>query len=98
MNCRTLEYALAVHETGSFRDAAARCQATKATVSLQVRRLETWLGIELFERGPRHSRTTPEGERAMACIARAVHCMRDLQRCAQHKSLPAQEPPAAEFV
>lgn len=94
MNCRTLEYALAVHETGSFRDAALRCKATKATVSLQVRRLETWLGIELFERGPRLSRTTPEGERAMACIARAVHCMQDLQRCAGRSPRTAPDSPA----
>lgn len=91
MNCRTLEYALAVHETGSFRDAALRCKVTKATVSLQIRRLEACLGIVLFERGARRSRATADGEQVMPCIARAVECMQQLHICAARSSIEAAQ-------
>jgi len=80
MNWRTLEYALAVHETRSFRAAAQRCHASTPTVSLQVRKLEGYLRTPLFERDTHGVRTTPQGERIMLDIRRAVQAVRAMRR------------------
>lgn len=83
MDWRTLEYALAVHETRSFRAAAQRCHATTPTVSVQVRKLEAYLRTSLFERGARGVRTTPRGERIMLDIRRAVEAVHAMRRDAR---------------
>lgn len=80
MNWRTLEYALAVHETGSFRAAAQRCHASTPTVSLQIRKLEGYLRLPLFERDSHGARTTARGERIMLDIRRAVLALRAMRR------------------
>tara|TARA_R110000787_G_scaffold286351_1_gene404319 strand:+ start:688 stop:954 length:267 start_codon:yes stop_codon:yes gene_type:complete len=49
MNCRTLEYIVAVKETGSIRQAARQCNATVGTISGQITRLENYLGIRIFK-------------------------------------------------
>lgn len=83
MDWRILEYALAVHETRSFRVAAQRCHASIPTVSQQVRKLEGYLGTSLFERDTHGVRTTPQGERIMLDIRRAVHAVRAMRRDAR---------------
>ncbi|MBW4654630.1 MAG: LysR family transcriptional regulator [Kaiparowitsia implicata GSE-PSE-MK54-09C] len=50
MRLEQLQAFLAVAETGSFQQAARRCQVTQSTVSRQVQALETGLGIPLFHR------------------------------------------------
>ncbi len=48
MNCRTLEYIVAVKETGSVLGAAKACNVTVGTISGQITRLETYLGVKIF--------------------------------------------------
>jgi DNA-binding transcriptional LysR family regulator len=62
MNLKQLEYALAVADTGSFTRAAERCHVVQSALSHQVARLETQLGVSLFERTSRRVRLTPAGE------------------------------------
>jgi len=49
MNCRTLEYIVAVKETGSIRQAARQCNVTVSTISGQITRLENYLGVKIFK-------------------------------------------------
>jgi DNA-binding transcriptional LysR family regulator len=49
MNCRTLEYIVAVKETGSIRQAARECNVAVGTISGQITRLENYLGVKIFK-------------------------------------------------
>ena len=62
MRIEQLQAFLAVAETGSFQQAAQRCQVTQSTISRQVQALETELGLSLFHRS-NHSKLTIAGER-----------------------------------
>ncbi|MGY2377970.1 LysR substrate-binding domain-containing protein [Pseudomonas sp. SDO524_S393] len=53
----------------SFKAAAEELSVTPTAVSHQIRSLETWLGVALFERLPRQVRLTEGGER----LFRSVH-------------------------
>ncbi|MEM1099104.1 MAG: LysR substrate-binding domain-containing protein [Planctomycetota bacterium] len=65
MNTRDLEYVLAVATTGQFGKAARRCGVSQPTLSTQVARLESELGVRLFERGPKGVTPTPTGRRVL---------------------------------
>lgn len=52
---------LAVVETGSFVDAAARIFVTQSTVSMRIKALEVELGKTLFERSKAGAQLTPAG-------------------------------------
>lgn len=59
---RQLQYAAAVAETLSFREAAARCRVSQPSLSAQLAQLEEALGARLFERGRRGVLITSAGE------------------------------------
>ncbi|MDE2410298.1 MAG: LysR family transcriptional regulator [Sphingomonadales bacterium] len=61
-----------IAETGSFTLAGERLGRTQSTISLQVKRLETMLGREVFARTPRSLRLTPEGERLLGPARRLL--------------------------
>ncbi|MGA2549347.1 MAG: LysR substrate-binding domain-containing protein [Burkholderiaceae bacterium] len=54
----------------SFRLAAAELFVTPGAVSQQIRLLEDHLGVQLFERLPRHVRLTPAGQDFFAAVTR----------------------------
>jgi DNA-binding transcriptional LysR family regulator len=67
----------------SFKLAADELAVTPAAVSHQVRTLEEWLGVALFDRLPRGVRLTPKGETlfhalhaALADLAQVTHSLR----------------------
>jgi len=62
MNLRDLEYVCAVAEHRHFGRAADACCVSQPTLSGQIRKLEEWLGLALFERSNRKVRLTPAGE------------------------------------
>jgi len=61
-----------VVDTGSVTAAAGLLNRTQSAISLQIKRLEELLGLELFERGHRKLTLTPQGERLVGPALRLV--------------------------
>jgi LysR family hydrogen peroxide-inducible transcriptional activator len=72
---RQLQYFAAVAETGSFRQAAARCFVAQPSLSAQLAALEQALGVRLLERGAGRAKPTKAGRvllpRAQALLVAA---------------------------
>jgi len=61
MSIRELRYLIALADCLNFTRAAERCSVTQSTLSIQLRKLEDYLGVTLFERDSAHVAITPEG-------------------------------------
>ncbi|MEM7626528.1 MAG: LysR substrate-binding domain-containing protein [Planctomycetota bacterium] len=79
MNVRDLEYALALRAAGQFGKAAQRCGVSQPTLSTQIAKLESSLGVRLFERGPRGVTATPVGERVLTKARGVLEAMEQLR-------------------
>lgn len=62
LNLDALRSFVAIHETGSFRLAAARVNLSSSAVSLQIAKLEEVLGYRLLERNARRVALTEHGD------------------------------------
>src|SRR4051794_8846083 len=62
MEMRQLRAFAAIAETGSFTVSAQRLHVTQAAISMQLKQLETELGVQLFVRAPRRVLMTHAGE------------------------------------
>ena len=72
MNLRDLRYLLAVAEQEHFGRAAKVCGVSQPTLSVQVRKLEELLGIDLFERTSKAVKPTAACERLIGHARAAV--------------------------
>lgn len=75
---RQLEYVVAIHEQGSFTDAARSLGVTQPALSNQVRRLEDSLRVALFERGPSGVVATSAGVEVVELSRRVLGTMDDV--------------------
>lgn len=82
-NLDTLRVLLATAETGSLTGAGKRCRLTTAAVSAAIKRLETFLGVRLFERTTRSIRPTAEGEVMIDHARRALELVSQGQALAR---------------
>jgi len=62
MNLRDLKYLIAVAEKRHFGRAAEACFVSQPTLSGQVKKLEEYLGVTIFERTNKSVLPTPAGE------------------------------------
>jgi LysR family transcriptional regulator, hydrogen peroxide-inducible genes activator len=76
VNLRSLEYLVALAEHHHFRKAAEACFVSQPTLSTQIRKLESELGVELVERNPSGVLLTPAGA---AIVSRARGIMREAE-------------------
>ncbi len=62
MNIRSLQYFVALADLRNFSRAAEACHVSQPTLSIQIRKLEEELGVQLIERSPRKIMLTEVGE------------------------------------
>ena len=62
MNIRDLKYLTAVAEFGHFGKAAKACFVSQPTLSMQLKKLEEYLGVRLFERNNKQVLITDIGK------------------------------------
>jgi LysR family hydrogen peroxide-inducible transcriptional activator len=72
LSLRDLEYIAAVAEQLHFGRAALACGVSQPTLSGQLRKLEEFLGVEIFERSPRGVLVTRRGEEIIAQTKRII--------------------------
>jgi LysR family hydrogen peroxide-inducible transcriptional activator len=83
MNLRDLEYLVAVAEHEHFGRAAESCHVSQPTLSAQIKKLETELGVQLIERSARHVLLTDVGRQVVArakTIQRESESIREIAR------------------
>ncbi|MDX1919933.1 MAG: LysR substrate-binding domain-containing protein, partial [Candidatus Caenarcaniphilales bacterium] len=61
MNIRDLEYFVTLIETKHFAKAAKKCFVSQPTLSIQIKKLETELGVDLIERSNKSFHLTSTG-------------------------------------
>ncbi|ASB48573.1 hydrogen peroxide-inducible genes activator [Alkalitalea saponilacus] len=75
MNIQQLEYIVALDEHRHFVTAAEHCHVTQPTLTMQLKKLEEELGIQLFDRTKKPLKPTPGGE---VFIAKARRILMDI--------------------
>ncbi|MCD0502500.1 LysR family transcriptional regulator [Bordetella petrii] len=72
VNLKLLSAFMAVAEHGSFRKAAEQTFVSLPAISMQIKQLETQLGVALFQRTTRHVELTREGEDLLITARKAM--------------------------
>jgi LysR family hydrogen peroxide-inducible transcriptional activator len=72
MNLRDLRYFVALAEIGHFGRAAERCFVSQPTLSAQIKKLESYLGVQLIERQPRRVVLTDIGTKILPLARRML--------------------------
>ncbi len=88
MNLRDLQYLVAVAELQHFGKAAEACHTSQPTLSIQIKKLEEYLGVQLLERSNKHVMLTTVGE---AVVARARAILHEAEQIKQI-ALSAKDP------
>ena len=86
MNLRDLQYLVAVADLQHFGKAAQACHVSQPTLSMQLKKLEETLGVQLFERTNKHVMITKIGEMLTEHARRILQVaqeMRDIAKTAQ---------------
>jgi len=92
MNFKDLQYALALERRRSFSRAAEECGVAQPTLSAQIRKLESELGVELFERDGRTIRVTPAGELILEQARVALSAVGRIEELAETRADPMVGP------
>ncbi|MDR3424777.1 MAG: LysR substrate-binding domain-containing protein [Alphaproteobacteria bacterium] len=93
MNLRDFHYLLAVADSLNFNRAAEACHVSQPTLSMQIKKLEEYLGVRMFERTNKNVRVTPAGRRVIEIARRIVQDERHIRDIAKELRNPA----AGEF-
>ncbi len=88
MNLRDLKYLVAVAEYRNFRKAAEACFISQPTLSMQLKKLEEYLQIQLIERDNRNVLLTPAGNQ----IVEKAKLILDLEKQIKDSAKSFQNP------
>ncbi|MFZ0219409.1 MAG: LysR substrate-binding domain-containing protein [Candidatus Aquirickettsiella sp.] len=83
MNLKDLKYLLAIAEYRHFGKAAKACLVSQPTLSIQLKKLERTLGVQLFERGKKRVLITTSGMRIVEQAKLVLSAMNELERVAK---------------
>jgi LysR family hydrogen peroxide-inducible transcriptional activator len=90
MTLQELKYLVALADHGHFGRAAEACFITQSTLSTQIKKLEEFLGVTLFDRSLKRVTPTPTGREILAAARNIVEESERIRELAKH----AQDPMA----
>ncbi len=90
MTLQELKYLVALADHGHFGRAAESCFITQSTLSTQIKKLEDFLGVTLFDRSLKRVAPTPIGREILQAARRIVEESERIKELARH----AQDPMA----
>ena len=90
MTLQELKYLVALADHGHFGKAAEACFITQSTLSTQIKKLEDYLGVTLFDRSLKRVTPTPTGREILAAARNIVEESERIRELAKH----AQDPMA----
>ncbi|HEX7115602.1 MAG TPA: LysR substrate-binding domain-containing protein [Steroidobacter sp.] len=88
MNLRDLKYFVALAEERHFGKAAERSYVSQPTLSAQIRKLESYLGVQLIERQPRQVSLTETGARILPIARRIIEDSEQIVSIARNEHDP----------
>ncbi|MCF6224749.1 MAG: LysR substrate-binding domain-containing protein [Xanthomonadales bacterium] len=88
MNIRALQYFVALADLRNFSRAAEACFVTQPTLSIQIRKLEEELGVQLIERAPRKIMLTEVGTDIAERAREIIHDVEQLKAIARRATDP----------
>ena len=88
MTLQELKYLVALADHGHFGKAAEACFITQSTLSTQIKKLEDFLGVTLFDRSLKRVTPTPIGREILAAARNIVEESERIRELARH----AQDP------
>jgi LysR family hydrogen peroxide-inducible transcriptional activator len=88
MTLQELKYLVALADHGHFGRAAEACFITQSTLSTQIKKLEDFLGVTLFDRSLKRVTPTPIGREILQAARNIVEETQRIREVAQH----AQDP------
>ena len=94
MNLRDLKYLVAVEKHRNFSRAAEAVHISQPTLSMQIKKLEVFLGVQLIERTNRQVHMTEAGRVITEKAKTVLQDAQDIEDIAQH----FQDPYAGRFV
>jgi LysR family transcriptional regulator, hydrogen peroxide-inducible genes activator len=90
MNLRNLEYFIAVAQTMNFHRAAESCGVSQPALSVQLKKLETVLGVQLFERHAQKVILSRAGEELIPKANKILMAVKELKASARDLCDPYQ--------
>ncbi|ODU50684.1 MAG: DNA-binding transcriptional regulator OxyR [Thiobacillus sp. SCN 63-374] len=90
MTLQELKYLVALADHGHFGRAAEACFITQSTLSTQIKKLEDFLGVTLFDRSLKRVTPTPIGKEILQAARNVVEEAERIKELARH----AQDPMA----
>lgn len=88
MTLQELKYLVALADHGHFGRAAEACFITQSTLSTQIRKLEDFLGVTLFDRSLKRISPTPIGQEILAAARTIVEESERIRELARHMQNP----------
>ena len=80
MNTRTLEYIISVYETKIFITASEKCFVSQPALSMQIKKFEEYIGIQIFERGTKQILVTKAGMKIVNQAYKILNEVNNLKR------------------
>lgn len=88
MTLQELKYLVALADHGHFGRAAEACFITQSTLSTQIKKLEDFLGVTLFDRSLKRVAPTPIGREILAAARDIVEATERIREVARHAQNP----------
>lgn len=88
MNLRDLHYFAVLAEVKHFGEAATRCFVSQPTLSMQIKKLEAFLGVTLFERNNKQVLLTDQGQQLLIQARKILLLVDEMKELARQSANP----------